>query len=73
MHLTATGPITSKRWLYASGETDPPEVPEGFSAPEGSPTSSWLKADIQTWLTENEIEWDSGMTKDELLALVPEE
>jgi hypothetical protein len=71
MHLSTTGPITSKRWVYATGETDP-VVPEGLAA-QGSPTSSWLKADIQNWLTEHDIEWDSGMTKDELLDLVPEE
>lgn len=64
-------PNMSKRWLSATGVMEPPEEPEGLAA--GSPTSSWLKADIQTWLTEHEIEWDSGMTKDELLALVPEE
>lgn len=70
---TQLGIKDNKRWLYASGVTDPPEVPEGFSAQEGSPNSGWLKADIQTWLTDHEIEWDEDMTKTELLDLVPEE
>jgi len=71
---TQLGIKDNKRWLYASGVTDPVE-PEGLQATqhEGSPTSGWLKGDIQAWLTDNEIEWDSGMTKDELLALVDEE
>ncbi len=72
---TQLGIGRNTRWLYASGVTDPPEVPEGLAASQQptTPTSSWLKGDIQAWLTEHEIEWDSGMTKDELLDLVPEE
>ena len=37
---------------------------------EATPDSSWLKADIQNWLTNNSIEWTSSMTKDELLNLI---
>jgi len=34
------------------------------------PTDKWLKADIQQWLTDNGIEWDSSMLKAELLNLI---
>lgn len=35
------------------------------------PDSTWLKADIQSWLTAHAIEWMSTMLKADLLALVP--
>lgn len=35
------------------------------------PDSTWLKADIQNWLTQNSIEWNSSMTKTQLLSLLP--
>ena len=34
------------------------------------PDSSWRKSDIQSWLTAEGIEWDSSMTKSELLEIV---
>lgn len=34
------------------------------------PNDSWLKADIQKWLTDNSIEWTTPMLKVELLSLV---
>lgn len=37
---------------------------------EVKPDSTWLKADIQVWLTEHNIEWSKGMTKSELLNLM---
>jgi len=33
------------------------------------PTINWLKADIQSWLTANDIGWLSSMNKSELIAL----
>ena len=104
---TQLGIKDNKRWLYASGVTDPvepeglqalrgededeestgtengepvvaeedsPDLPDEEAAPEAepAPNSSWLKADIQAWLTDHDIEWDPGMLKDELLALVEE-
>ena len=35
-----------------------------------TPDSSWLKADIQNWLTDNGIKWSSDMTKAQLLNLI---
>jgi len=34
------------------------------------PTSAWLKADIQTWLTENGISYLTSDSKEELLARI---
>jgi len=39
--------------------------------PERKPDSTWLKADIENWLIGADIEYPSGATKTELLALVP--
>jgi hypothetical protein len=39
------------------------------SIPIIMPTDSWLKADIQAYLTANGIEWTTSMTKAQLLEL----
>jgi hypothetical protein len=39
------------------------------SIPVITPTDSWLKADIQAYLTANGIEWTTSMTKAQLLEL----
>jgi hypothetical protein len=45
-------------------------VPSGVQATTSTPSDSWTKAAIQEWLDENEIAWDSSMTKAQLLELV---
>lgn len=37
------------------------------------PDTSWKKAAIQTWLDENDVEWNSAMSKKQLLELIDEE
>lgn len=37
---------------------------------EEFPTDSWLKADIQDYLTKHQIEWTTSMTKAQLLSLL---
>lgn len=44
------------------GVNDVPEV--------ALPSTSWLKAEIQSWLTDNGIEYNNTMTKSELLNLI---
>ena len=41
------------------------------SAPTTFPSSDWLKADIQAWLTDAGIDYPSDATKADLLLLVP--
>ena len=36
-----------------------------------TPSDSWTKVEIQEWLDENEIAWQSSATKSDLLSLVP--
>ena len=54
-------------WAAGAGESqgtvEVPQVPV--------PTSDWLKADIQAWLTDAGIDYPSDATKAELLMLVP--
>ena len=39
------------------------------SEPESGPSATWKKAEIQEWLEGEGVEFDSGMTKAELLDL----
>ena len=41
------------------------------SVPRAVPDSTWLKADIQSWLTQEGIDYPADATKAELLLLVP--
>jgi hypothetical protein len=41
------------------------------STPTTFPSSDWLKADIQAWLTDAGIDYPSDATKADLLLLVP--
>lgn len=69
---TQLGIGRNTRWLYASGVTDPPEIPEGLLL-TGTPNSGWLKSDIQGWLDDHDIAYDSEDTKAELLAIVEDQ
>ena len=42
----------------------------GCAIVKPTPNIDWLKANIQSWLTDNSIEWTTSMTKDELLELI---
>lgn len=51
-------------------QINPVEEPVETPAVDPVPDSSWKKSDIQLWLDDNGIEWNSSMTKSELLDLV---
>ena len=52
-----------------SGE--PPVEGEVIAMAQPPPTNANTKAEIKAWLTANSIAWTAGMTKAQLLALIP--
>lgn len=65
-----TNPVNGIPWAnWADYSVQAPE------APEGSPTSAWLKADIVTWMIAEGLIADetegNALTKAELLELIP--